>query len=320
MRTITYVALGVALALSTQQAPAQQQEREWIQLFNGRDISDWIVKIAGHEVGENYASTFRVEDGVLKAAYDQYASFDMRFAHIYYREPFSDYHLVIEYRFTGDWMADVPEWARRNSGVMLHAQDPRTMPKDQDFPISVEMQFLGGFGDGQPRPTGNMCSPGTEVSISGRQVSSHCVNSMSQTYDGDQWVHAEVIVRGDSITHIINGDTVLGYTSPRVGGGVVNGFDPAVKVDGTPLRSGYIALQGEGHPVEFRKVELRRLDHAVDRQSSGRTQMLRKLIGGLGSPCAWSMIGASPCAWYRGCPVYTVKPRSSKSFWTSTPL
>jgi hypothetical protein len=260
MRTVTYVALGVALALSAQEAPAQEQDGEWIHLFNGHDISDWIVKIAGHEVGENYANTFRVEDGVLKAAYDEYASFDMRFGHIYYREPFSDYHLVIEYRFTGDWMADVPEWARRNSGVMLHAQDPRSMPKDQDFPISVEMQFLGGFGDGQPRATGNMCSPGTEVSMNGRQVSAHCVNSTSQTYDGDQWVRAEAIVRGDSITHIINGDTVLGYTSPRIGGGVVNGFDPAVKVDGTALRSGYIALQGEGHPVEFRKVELRRLD------------------------------------------------------------
>jgi hypothetical protein len=95
MRTVTHVALGVALALSAQEALAQQQEGEWIQRFNGRDISDWIVKIAGHEVGENYASTFRVEDGVLKAAYDQYASFDMRFAHIYYREPFSDYHLVV---------------------------------------------------------------------------------------------------------------------------------------------------------------------------------------------------------------------------------
>ena len=183
----------------------------------------------------------------------------MRFGHIYYREPFSDYHLVVEYRFTGSWLADAPEWARRNSGVMLHSQDARTVRKDQDFPISVEMQFLGGFDDGRARSTGNMCSPGTEVSMNGAHVAAHCVNSSSQTFDGDQWVRAEAIVRGDSITHIINGDTVLGYTSPRIGGGVVNGFDPAVKVDGTPLRSGYIALQGEGHPVEFRKVQLRRL-------------------------------------------------------------
>lgn len=241
-------------------AGAQQADGEWIRLFNGRDLEGWIVKIAKHEVGENFANTFRVEDGSLKAVYDHYSTFDMQFGHIYYREPFSDYHLVVEYRFTGDWMPDVPEWARRNSGVMLHAQDPRTMPRDQDFPISVEMQFLGGLGDGRPRPTGNMCSPGTEVDMNGEQVAAHCVNSSSQTYDGDQWVRAEAIVRGDSITHIISGDTVLRYSAPRIGGGVVNGYDPAVKVDGTPLRSGYIALQGEGHPVEFRRVELRRLN------------------------------------------------------------
>jgi hypothetical protein len=122
------------------------------------------------------------------------------------------------------------------------------------------MQFLGGLTDGRPRTTGNMCSPGTEVSMNGEQVAAHCVNSSSQTYGGDQWVRAEAIVRGDSVTHIVNGDTVLRYASPRIGGGVVNGFDPAAKVDGTPLRSGYIALQGEGHPVEFRRVELRRLN------------------------------------------------------------
>jgi hypothetical protein len=29
---------------------------------------------------------------------------------------------------------------------------------------------------------------------------------------------------------------------------------------GTPLREGYIALQSESHPVEFRKVELLNLE------------------------------------------------------------
>jgi hypothetical protein len=261
MRVVTLFAMALITAVPVSGARAQQPAGgDWIRLFNGRDLDGWIVKIAKHEVGENFANTFRVEDGVLKAAYDGYSTFDMRFGHIYYREPFSDYHLVVEYRFTGDWMPDVPEWARRNSGVMLHSQDPRTMPRDQDFPISVEMQFLGGLTDGRPRTTGNMCSPGTEVSMNGEQVAAHCVNSSSQTYGGDQWVRAEAIVRGDSVTHIVNGDTVLRYASPRIGGGVVNGFDPAAKVDGTPLRWGYIALQGEGHPVEFRRVELRRLN------------------------------------------------------------
>ncbi len=232
----------------------------WIELFNGRDLSNWVVKIAGHAVGEDTAQTFRVEDGVLTVRYDRYGAFDGQFGHLYYGRPFSRYHLIVEYRIVGDWLPDLPEWARRNSGVMLHAQDPRTVSRDQDFPISVEMQLLAGLGDGHPRPTANMCSPGTDVSMDGRPVSDHCVNSTSRTYEGDGWVRAEAIVLGDSlITHIVDGDTVLRYSAPRIGGGVVNGYDPAQKVDGRPLRSGYIALQGEGQPVEFRRVALRLL-------------------------------------------------------------
>lgn len=256
----TLSAVFVALAVLPGTMHAQQPDGEWIRLFNGRDLSDWVVKITGHDLGENFASTFRVQDGVLKVSYDGYQSFAGQFGHLFYRQPFADYHLVMEYRFTGDWLADTPGWARRNSGAMLHSQDPRTMLKGQDFPISIELQLLGGLGDGRARPTANMCSPGTDVTMNGETVRGHCVNSTSRTYDGDQWVRAEVIVLGDSvIRHIVNGDTVLTYTAPRVGGGNVDGHDPAQKVDGRPLTSGYIALQSEGHPVEFRRVELRRL-------------------------------------------------------------
>ncbi|HSA56597.1 MAG TPA: DUF1080 domain-containing protein [Gemmatimonadaceae bacterium] len=257
MRTIRCLATGLALAFLAPRSEAQRQG-EWLPLFNGRDLSNWIVKIAGHDVGEDFANTFRVENGVLKVAYDGYAAFSSQFGHLFYRQPFSSYHLVIEYRFVGDWLADTPGWARRNSGAMLHAQDPRTMLKDQDFPISIELQLLGGLVDGQPRPTANLCTPGTDVTMNGVPVPGHCVNSTSPTFGGDGWVRVEAIVRRDSlIQHIVNGDTVLTYTAPRVGGGNVNGHDPAQKVDGRPLTSGYIALQSEGHPIEFRRVELR---------------------------------------------------------------
>jgi len=254
------LAAALAALLLAPGCATRPADGAWIELFNGRDLSNWVVKIAGHAVGEDTAQTFRVEDGVLTVRYDRYGAFDGQFGHLYYERPFSRYHLIVEYRIVGDWLPDLPEWARRNSGVMLHAQDPRTVSRDQDFPISVEMQLLAGLGDGHPRPTANMCSPGTDVSMDGRPVSDHCVNSTSRTYEGDGWVRAEAIVLGDSlITHIVDGDTVLRYSAPRIGGGVVNGYDPAQKVDGRPLRSGYIALQGEGQPVEFRRVALRLL-------------------------------------------------------------
>lgn len=238
----------------------QQRDGEWQRLFDGRDLSNWIVKVAKHDVGENYANTFRVENGMIKVAYDGYTNLNSQFGHLFYRTPFSNYHIVVEYRFVGSWLPDTPDWARRNSGVMLHAQDPNTMLRDQDFPISIELQFLGGLGDGKPRSTANMCSPGTEVNIDGQQARAHCVNSRSATFDGDGWVRVEAIVLRDSlIKHIVNGDTVMTYTAPRIGGGSVNGHNPSVKVDGRRLSSGWIALQSEGHPIEFRRVDIRAL-------------------------------------------------------------
>jgi Domain of Unknown Function (DUF1080) len=204
----------------------------------------------------------RVEDGMIKVRYDQYDDFNDQFAHLYYKNPFSSYHLRLEYRFVGELHKGAPSYTLRNSGVMFHSQDPRTMPKEQDWPISIEMQFLGGLGDGKPRPTGNMCSPGTEIVMNGKIVASHCINSSSKTYDGEQWVKAELFVLGDSlVTHIINGDTVLQYSKPQIGGGVVNRFDPAIKQDGKLLSSGFIALQSEGHPVDFRNIELMDLSY-----------------------------------------------------------
>ena len=241
-----------------EQAATNGDTAEWMPLFNGKDIDDWIVKIHHHEVGVNYGNTFRVEDGILQVRYDAYGDdFNDQFGHLYYKQSYSHYHLVVEYRFVGELYPGAPDYTLRNSGVMFHSQDPRTMPKEQNWPISVEMQFLGGLGDGNPRPTGNMCSPGTDVVYEGQIDPRHCIPSTSETYDGEQWVRAEAIVLGDSlITHIINGDTVLQYSQPQIGGGVVENYDPAIKQDGKLLSEGFIALQSEGQPIDFRKVEI----------------------------------------------------------------
>ena len=253
----TLVFSSLLFALSCSSTHSSQTTGKWVSLFNGKDINDWIVKIHHHETGENFGNTFRVEDGMIKVRYDQYGDFNEQFGHLYYKTPFSYYHLKFEYRFVGQWMKTAPSYTLLNSGVMFHSQDPYTIPKEQDWPISVEMQLLGGLGDGKPRPTGNMCSPGTEVMQKGKIVPSHCINSSSKTYDGEQWVNGELIVLGDSlITHIINGDTVLQYSKPQIGGGVVNRYDPKIKIDGKLLSSGFIALQSEGQEIDFRNIRI----------------------------------------------------------------
>lgn len=234
---------------------------EWQSIFNGEDLTDWTPKIHHHEVGENFAQTFRVIDGLLQVNYDEYQEFDERYGHLFYKEPFSSFHLKWEYRFTDQWLEDAPEYTYRNSGIMFHSQDPNTILKEQDWPISVEFQLLADAEDGNPRPTGNMCSPGTEVFFKGQMDPRHCINSSSETYAWDTWVSAELIVLGDSlVTHIINGDTVLQYTQPQIGGEVANGYDPEIKVDGKPLKDGFIALQSEGQGIEFREIKIRNLE------------------------------------------------------------
>jgi len=244
-------------------------EREWIDLFNGRDLAGWTVKVNRHDIGVNFGNTFRVVDGMIQVRYDEYGDFNNQFAHLYYDEPFSHYLVSVDYRFTGEVQRGAPDYVLLNSGIMIHSQDPRTMLRDQDWPISVEMQFYAEVTPAQPRPTGNMCSPGTHVVYNGQLDTRHCINASGRALPTDVWVRAEVLVLGDSIVkHIVNGDTVLVYEKPQIGGGVVTGFDPAMKQDGRLLAEGFIALQSEGQPIDFRNVRLLDLMGCTDPAAS----------------------------------------------------
>jgi hypothetical protein len=243
----------IVLSLSACKQPVTQKEK-WIPLFNGKDLTGWTVKITGYPTGENFGNTFYVEDSILKVKYDAYGDdFAGRFGHLYTNNSYSHYKLRVEYRFTGEQAKNGPGWAYRNSGAMLHAQAPETVTLEQDFPVSVEAQMLGGNGTNE-RKTGNVCTPGTEVHINGELYKGHCHESRSKTYHGDRWVTLEMIVLGDSIVHhVMDGDTIMTYTKLTVGGGGVN---PNPGIPDGPLTEGRIALQSESHPIEFRRVEL----------------------------------------------------------------
>ena len=233
------------------------QKENWVKLFNGKDLQDWTIKIKGQPLGENYKNTFIVENGVMKVNYDEYNdTFNASYGHIYYNQEFSNYKFKMQYRFTGEQIKDGAGWATRNSGVMVHCEDPKNIGIDQDFPVSIEVQLLGGLGTGE-RPTGNLCTPGTNVVMDNELFTPHCINSKSKTYNGDQWVNLEIEVRNDSIIkHFINGENVLTYTKPQIGGSVDYNEDYWKSKAGTPLKKGYISLQSESHPVEFKNIEI----------------------------------------------------------------
>jgi len=253
------VCLFGSLPLTSLCAEATPSE-EWIQLFNGRNLDGWTPKIRGHPTGENFGDTFRVEDGILKVRYDKYQGpFQERFGHLFYHQPFSHYLLRLEYRFVGEQVPGGPSWALRNSGIMIHGQTPESMEQDQDFPASIEVQLLGGDGS-QLRHTGNLCTPGTHVVMDGKLIKQHCTSSVSPTYHGDRWVSVEVEVHGHGkIRHFVEGQLVLEYEQSQL-----DESDPSAqrllqRGQQKQLHGGTISLQSESHPVEFRKIELRRL-------------------------------------------------------------
>ena len=244
--------------------PATPDNDGWRPLFNGRNLDGWVYKERGSELGVDPSSTVKVEDGVIRMDYADWESFDGRFGHLFHEIPFDRYRVRVVYRFLGDQVKGGPGWAYRNSGIMLHCQDPKSMRTDQDFPVSVEVQLLGGSGSGK-RSTANLCTPGTNVEMKQEVVTRHCTNSRSETFHGDQWVTAEVEVLGnESITHYVNGVEVMKYQRPQL-----DPNDPDAQTlmrlrDGeVMLDRGWISLQGESHPVEFKSVEIRPLPAAA---------------------------------------------------------
>lgn len=264
----THQILIVLIVLSCKSKPEAESRdaqiedtatENWISLFNGKDLNGWTPKIKGYDFGDNHLNTFRAEDGVIKVAYDGYnGKFNDAFGHLFYKMPFSNYKLKMQYRFTGDQIADGAGWATRNSGVMIHCENPKEMAKNQSFPLSIEVQMLGGITEGESRSTANLCTPGTNVVIDSTLITEHCTNSISDTYYGDQWINLEVEVYSDSlIIHKINDKEVLRYSKPQYGGADIEDYNPAYKERiGETIKGGYISLQSESHPVEFKSIEV----------------------------------------------------------------
>lgn len=253
----------------------ETNSEEWSSLFNGKDLTGWDIKIKDHPIGENYKNTFRVEDSMIRVVYSDYDKFNNQFGHLYTQTPYSYYKLKLQYRFVGDHVPDAPIWSDRNSGVMLHSQSAKSVNLNQDFPVSLEFQFLCGNGK-DTVPTGSVCTPGTFITYGGKVYTGHIMQSNSKTYLKNEWITAEADVYGDSlIRHIINGDTVLTYTKPAIGEGFVsnehnwthaNITDSLLWISkaNTPLKEGYIALQAESQPVDFRRIEILNLVGCMD--------------------------------------------------------
>ena len=245
-----------ALLLPTIACGQNSTTGEWIQLFNGENLDNWQVKFTGQELGANYRETFRVENSLLTVSYENWNNFNGEFGHLFYDQVFSHYLLRVEYRFIGEQVSNGPGWAYRNNGLMLHSQNPASMSLDQEFPVSIEVQLLGGNGM-DLRTTANICTPGTNMVMNGELITRHCTNSNSGTFHGDQWVTVEMEIHGsNNLIHRINGQEVFSLQEIQLD--AIDLDAQALLEKGAPvtLKEGYVALQAESHPTQFRKIEL----------------------------------------------------------------
>jgi hypothetical protein len=231
------------------------QKGKWVSLFNGKDLSNWIPKIAGLKAGDNFGNTFRVHDGILSTRYDAYDSFRNRFGALFYAKKFSNYRLRVEYRFTGDTVAGAPSWGFRDGGIQYHCQSPSSMNVDQPFPVCLEYNILGGNGK-QERPSAEICANGIYVDINGKRNASYCTPpTVKRTVSGDGWVMAEIDVQGGKIKHFINGEEVLEFDNPKYDS--TNAVAKKFIIGGNDkVSEGYISLQSNSHPMDFRKIEI----------------------------------------------------------------
>lgn len=259
MNRFVLIAIGILiinLGTSCKKSKETPSKEKWVSLFNGESLDDWHVKITGYELNDNSLNTFEVDQGVIRVSYKEYDTFTNQYGHIFYKAPFKNYKLRLQYRFIGEQVKGGAGWAHKNSGVMIHSQSPESMELNQEFPVSLEVQFLGGLVEGEERPTGNLCTPGTHVEINDELVTDHCIVSSSETIYDNSWVNAEVVVNGNSIVHKINGKEVMTYKNPIIGGG----FNTFPDKEGESLTEGYISLQSESHPIEFRNIEILELN------------------------------------------------------------
>ncbi len=250
-----------AASLPKVDQPATQPKKnkpQWVSIFNGKDLTGWTPKFRGQELGVNYKNTYQVKDGLLKVSYDAYKKWGSQFGHLFYKNSYSHYKFRITYRFVGKQIKGGPGWAFRNNGIMIHCQSPQSMAKNQKFPVSIEVQMLGGKAKGN-RTNGNLCTPGTNVVYQNKLQTRHVINSKSKTYRGDQWVTLEIHVQGSEvIKHILDGKVVLEYTKPQL-----DPRDPDAKRllkksknKNLLLDRGYISIQAESHPVDIKSIEI----------------------------------------------------------------
>ncbi len=258
-------------------ARAEKKEPGWTPLFNGKDFSGWYIISGQKPKNEDPTHLFQVHDGMVHMYKDAENGSKQPSGYIVTEKEFSSYHLRFQYKWGGKKFQP-KENARRDAGLLYHV-----IGKDGVWPKSVECQIQeGDTGDiftVSTRVTTTV-DPKTTNVVSEIFTNAAGVMRTNQTVrpkfmemgDGgvvfvqgvsnnirrvirnpenerEGWNTVEVIVRGDSATHIING---------KVNNRILH-LEQMVEDKWVPLTKGKILLQQEGAEVFYRNIEIKML-------------------------------------------------------------
>lgn len=207
---------------------AEPQAPVTVHLFNGADLHGWHADIPDADGNPDIAASFSVRDGLL-------ISHGSPQGHLLTDDFYSNYELIVEYRWPGEG---------GNCGVLVHASIPRMLYGM--FPQSIECQMhAGNAGDfwciGENIAVENMAERrnGDPATWTGEEGANRHIRNLTDDSEKPlgEWNTMKIVCRDKNIDIWVNDDHVM------------SGFD-------CTATSGSVAIQAEGTPCEFRRIDL----------------------------------------------------------------
>jgi hypothetical protein len=256
---------GVGGAQEAGRPPAASAGERWTPLFNGRDLSGWYTFLQKHGKNQDPDRVITIEDGAIHLYKNAPEGSNVVMGYIATEKDYGNYHLRLQYRW-GDKKFEPRLKLKRDAGLYYHILGP-----DQVWPRALQFQIeQTNVGDlialygmqldttidpktrSEKMPTYLGGEQGGEAYVLGGKGIAY-LKRLAGEFERDGWNTAEVIARGDSTTHILNGQVVSKGTGIRL----VDPNNPGVT---RPITRGRIALEIEAAELYFRNVELRPLE------------------------------------------------------------
>jgi hypothetical protein len=235
----------------------------WVSLFDGRDLNGWYTFLQKHGKNHDPDRVIAIEDGSIHLYKHAREGSEVVMGYIATEKEYGDYHLRLQYRW-GTKKFQPRYQLKRDAGLYYHITGP-----DAVWPTALQFQIqqtdvgdllaLYGFTvdtwiDPKTRedaqPTYLDPKQGGRVRVLGGRGIGY-QKRLPGDFEVQDWNTIEVIARGDTTVHLLNGHVVnqghnIRYRDPKTDGSTTR-----------PITQGRIALEIEAAEIYFRKVEIR---------------------------------------------------------------